>query len=253
MAGRWPPERYRSDAPVVAQLVDAVRAAAPNMENPYLPEPPMATYQERLSPLKIGEDLLKIREQISSEWAEDLLLLQLCNKELRRHHGAEVRDLEDMAENEQYQITPRQYDDSGIATSPLRVSTFDLLKTAVTHAAVLRLQAELESEPTQKHAAEWLQAYTRDKGRCFRGGPYELRQGRQFILGMMAQPVSVGVSLGGRPRFVDPLGLAERLMDLREAVATDIATAMEQVPEDHEKLRLETTKVRLLASLNDEP
>merc|ERR1719230_388238 len=103
-----------------------------------------------------------------------------------------------------YQITPREVDENGNGPSPLRLSNFDLLKTATTHSALLRLQKELESEPTQKHVAEWLTLFTKAHGACFTysGRPYQAAAGRAFILTMMAQPVSMGMSLGGNARFL---------------------------------------------------
>ena len=150
-----------------------------------------------------------MREQLAVEWKHDLGLIPLCNAELRRHRSEVVANHSDELEKLQYEIAPGSIEGEEGNGSPLRTANFDLLKTAVTHGALWRLQTELAAEPTQKHAAEWLARFVRDHGAAFRGGECVWRADRDFILAMSEQPVSVGKSLGGNPRFIDPVGMAE--------------------------------------------
>jgi hypothetical protein len=225
--------------------VAARRIGGGSPDNPYLPKPKPTIYTDTISPSTIGQNLLRIREQLAKEWEQDLQLLPLCNAELRRHHSEEVVNVSDAVENLQYQIVPGSIEGEDGAESPLRSANFDLLKTAVTHAALWRLQKELDVEPTQKHAAEWLALFAREHGSAFRGGAYGLRAGREFLLKMMDQPVKVSKSLGGKPRFVDPLSMAERLMDLREELALEWSEAMQHVPAEHVLLRVEEHRAKL--------
>ena len=66
---------------------------------------------------------------------------------------------------------------------------------------------------------------------------------------MMDQPISVGRSLGGNPRFIDPLSMAERLMELREELALEWSEAMQLVPVEHIALRVEEHRARLEGSV----
>ena len=253
---RWGPKACAAAAgPVVASWYDAgTRLIAPasgpaagsaSSVNPYLPTPKPKTYHDTISPAKIGRQLLTIREQLACEFEEDFALLKLCNAELRRHHTEEVRHSVDNEEHLQYAISSRETDDNGNEASPLRLANFDLIKTAVTHGAVMRLQKELEAEPTEKHAAEWLKLFSRTHGGAFKGGPYAWRAGRDYVLTMMEQPVSMGTTLGGNARFLDPLGLAERLLDLREEVSMEWAGMMAAVPSEHEQLHVEQQRAKL--------
>jgi len=61
----------------------------------------------------------------------------------------------------------------------------------------------------------------------------------------MDQPIAVGRSLGGNPRFIDPLSMAERLMELREEVAAEWSEAMQRVPVEHIALRVEEHRAKL--------
>lgn len=218
-------------------------------DNPYLPKVTPRTYTTKISPAAVGQHLLKVREQLAVEWKHDLGLIPLCNAELRRHRSEVVANHSDELEKLQYEIAPGSIEDEEGNGSPLRTANFDLLKTAVTHGALWRLQTELAAEPTQKHAAEWLARFVRDHGSAFRGGECGWRADRDFILGMSEQPVSVGKSLGGNPRFIDPVGMAYRLMDLREAVALEWTEAMKLVPVEHVALRVEEHRARLEVSV----
>jgi hypothetical protein len=242
------------DAPDETQRIEVTwgnrRVGGGSPENPYLaPLKPM-TYSTTVSPATVGQHLLRIREQLANEWKQDLGLLPLCNAELRRHRSEQVSHLSDELENLQYAIAPSNVEgEEGMNGSPLRSANFDLLKTAVTHGALLRLQKELSCEPTQKHAAEWLARFAHQHGAAFRGGECGWRAGRDFLLAMMEQPIMVGRSLGGNPRFTDPLSMAERLMELREELALEWSEAMQLVPVEHIALRVDEHRARLEGSV----
>lgn len=241
------------DAPDETQVIEVTgsnrRIGGGSPDNPYLPKPKPRTYSATISPAAVGQHLLRIREQLANEWKQDLGLLPLCNAELRRHRTEVVAHHSDELEKLQYQIAPGSIEGEEGNGSPLRTANFDLLKTAVTHGALWRLQRELAAEPTQKHAAEWLTRFVREHGAAFRGGECGWRAGRDFLLAMMDQPVSVGKSLGGNPRFIDPVGMAERLMELREEVALEWSEAMQLVPVEHIALRVEEHRARLEGSV----
>jgi len=67
-------------------------------------------------------------------------------------------------------------------------------------------------------------------------GQHGWHAARGFVLDMMAQPISVGTSPGGQPRFLDPLALGEQILDLREEIAEEWAEALSEMPEYHLRL-----------------
>jgi hypothetical protein len=211
---------------VVVVWGSRVGGGSPN--NPYLkPKTEERTYVDTISPAKIARQLMAIREELAREWTEDLRLIKLDNKELRRraaglpsphahslrahclrrhlvphsfthrrhpssrpsaarHHAEEVRNLIDNEERFQYANAPD-------ATSPLRSSSFDLLKTASTRCALRRLHNELDRDGLQRHSAEWIRVFVEARGNPL-SGELSWHAARTFLLDLMEQPVRCGDS-----------------------------------------------------------
>ena len=227
--------------------------------NPYMkPVTEAKTYTDTIHPPQIARQLMSIRECIANEWVSDLRLIEYDNQELQRHHSEEVKHLVDDDERFRMAVRPVEIssEDGGpVSSTPLRFANFDLLKTAVTREAISRLAEELQESVVERHSAEWLQAFVRSHSDHFQGG-YAATLGtkygkaRAFILEMMAQPVAVGMSLGGNPRFNDPLALADRLLEIRAEVATEWGSQMEQIPNEHLSLmRNRLAEVAVTAAL----
>jgi len=79
------------DAPDETQEITVAgsnrRIGGGSPDNPYLPKVKPRTYTATISPAAVGQHLLRIREQLATEWKQDLRLLPLCNAELRRHRS----------------------------------------------------------------------------------------------------------------------------------------------------------------------
>ncbi|KAL3904604.1 MAG: hypothetical protein SGPRY_011224 [Prymnesium sp.] len=198
-------------------------------ENPYLQDRKPTTYTDVVSPAK-----------------EDVRLITRDNDELRRHHAEEVRSLTDEQARFQHAIQPGM---TG-GDSPLRESSFDLLKTAATRCAARRLFRELDGDLLQvslaiarrlwrspltniasllqRHSAEWLRIFDKSRDSPLRGN-HGWHAGRKYILDLMAQPVSVSTSPGGNARFLDPLMFAERVLDIRAEIALEWAEILQEV------------------------
>eukprot|EP00967_Tisochrysis_lutea_P036154 scaffold43469_cov34-Tisochrysis_lutea.AAC.4 len=73
---------------------------------------------------------------------------------------------------------------------------------------------QLERDSFRRHEAEWFATFLRKHGSSLRGST-ESGAAADFLARLMEQPLLVGTSLGGNPRFTDPLALAERLLELR--------------------------------------
>lgn len=161
-------------------------------------------------------------------------LITRDNDELRRHHAEEVsllgvfalppspltacasyqvRSLTDEQARFQHAIQPGM---TG-GDSPLRESSYDLLKTAATRCAARRLFRELDgdllqvslaiarrlwrSPPTniasllQRHSAEWLRIFDKSRDSPLRGN-HGWHAGRKYILDLMAQVERHSVARG---------------------------------------------------------
>ena len=207
-----------------------VGGGSPN--NPYLQDRPASTsYLDKVEPSKIARKIQQIRESIALEWTKDLQLVRLQNDELQRSHASSVRadDGVDADKKLQYAIQPEQG-----GTSPLRQASFDLLMRALTRAALRAVVLEKDRDQLTRYSAEWLRAFDAAHSAPF--GTTEWRVAEGFITTLMAEPLALSTSPGGQPRFLDPLQLADRLLELRADIADDWVDALEQVPSDHVEL-----------------
>jgi len=219
------------------------RQGSPN--NPYLQgHAHEQTYTETVQPVKVAHQLMRLREGIAVEWLEDVQLFRLDNEELRRHHTEEVRNRVDEQERYQHAISPGSPDGED---TPLRAASYDLLKTAATRCAVRRLYRELDKDSLQRHSAEWLQIFLASRDYPL-SGEVDWHAARHFLLALMEQPVSVSASLGGNLRYLDPVDLAERVMDLRVEIGEEWAEILAEVPDGH----LRVNRIRLECNHEEE-
>lgn len=233
------------NAPDVTQVVSVMGRSRPNglsPNNPYLkaaPSRPARTYTETVRPAAVARQVLQIREEIAEEWVSDLALIEKDNVELLRHHAEEVKHLVDDELRFQYLIQPCEAGDG--ESSPLRLASYDLLKNAVTAEALRLLVERLGKTAETQHSSGWLRGFSAEHARPLLGvAEHEKTQrsvdwhgGRDALLTMMSEPVSMGLSPSGEARFLDPLSLAEAMMRLRATIANEWIAACKQVPDEH--------------------
>lgn len=222
-------------APVESHEVRVVwgsRLGGGSPENPYLPKKKARTYTDSIYPAKVARQLISIRETLAEEWTDDLGLIQYDNIELRRHHDEEVKNLVDDQERFQCAIRPDECGKDGSGSSPLRIASYDLLKNAVTLHALLMLIEEQDANELQRHQAKWLRTFGKTHATGLQGDN-GWHVARDVVYEMMNQPVSVRKSPRGKPQFIDPLGLADRLLELRAELSSDWIEELRQVPNHH--------------------
>mmetsp|Transcript_3824 Transcript_3824/g.12175 ORF Transcript_3824/g.12175 Transcript_3824/m.12175 type:complete len:252 (-) Transcript_3824:1496-2251(-) len=204
--------RMPDETHMIEVAIGGFRMGSPN--NPYLKKQrQVRTYEDTLSPQKLARKLLTVRETLAREWQRDLKLVEADNEEIQIHRAEIVKNLVDLNQFHRQPVVPVEtLEDCG--STPLRLSTFDLLKSALTRHAARRLLAELERDSFRRHEAEWFATFLRKHGSSLRGST-ESGAAADFLARLMEQPLLVGTSLGGNPRFTDPLALAERLLELR--------------------------------------
>jgi len=224
-----------------------IGGGSPN--NPYLQNRQTTrTYTDTVRPVLIYNQIVSIRETLAVEWDKDLGLIEQDNAELRRHHAEEVKNLVDDQERFQHAIRPQESGE-GEGSTPLRYANYDLLKNAVTDVALRRLLLELEGEPTARNQAAWLRDFRSAETRALYKPDAGWNVARAVLLTMMDKPISLSKSLGGNPVFIDPLALAERLMELRAAIALEWRALLSEIPNDH----LAFARLRLAQRIIDEP
>ena len=218
-------------------------------DNPFLqPASSTRTYQSTVRPAHLYRQIVQIRERLAEEWTNDLPLIGLDNDELRRHHREEVKNVVDEQERFVYAIRPLQYDDaSGEFSSPLRQSTFDLLKNAVTDVALQQLIDE-EARSGSPQQCEWIKGFTSRSAQALRAPAEQWNVAREVMRTLMTQPPSIATGPDGSTCLLDPLALSERLLELRLEVASEWAQLMPRVPDDH----LQLARARLELSIADE-
>lgn len=223
-------------APVESHEVSVVwgsRVGGGSPENPYLPKKQaVRTYTDSVEPARVARQLLSIRETLAEEWIDDLRLIEHDNIELRRHHDEEVKHLVDDQERFQCAIRPDESGKDGSGSSPLRIASYDLLKNAVTLHALLMLIEEQDANELQRHQAKWLRNFGKTHATGLQGDN-GWHVAREVVNEMMNQPVSVRKSPRGTPQFIDPLGLADRLLELRAELSHDWMKELRQVPNHH--------------------
>jgi len=227
------------------------RGGSPN--NPYMPEVPPHTYQASISPASVAAQLITVRELLAAEWSADLELIERDNAEIRRSRKEVVEHEVDDQARFQYAVAP-----SGIGvggggdSSPLRHSSYDLLKKALTRHAVRVLKRELHDEPSTRHAAVWLGDFYLMRGAAFRSTEHNVAV--DFIGDLMNAPLSICESSGDpdSAKFIDPLALAERLLDVRQQTAVEWREVLADVPSDHIELHRARLQARTGAGGIDE-
>lgn len=226
--------------------------------NPYLQKRKrnVRTYTDTVRPAQVAGSVLSIREELAAEWRNDLALLAVDNKELRRHHTEEVVHLVDAFEKEQYAIRPCEYDDSGEDkgdASPLRQASYDLLKNAATAEALRIITERLAADAATQHSSGWLRGFAAEHAQTLAGhlpagrGPVsvEWNVARGVLLEMMAQPVVMGTGPDGAARFLDPLALADATMQLRAKIAAEWIAECERTTDEHLALARRRLEQRL--------
>lgn len=242
--------RGMMDAPEETHEVHVVwgnQVGGGSPENPYLQKRDKVTkYNDTIVPSRIAAQLLSIRVMLSEELVEDLKLIGDDNVELRRHHDEIVRNLVDDEAANRHAIRPHDWDQKRqTSPSPLRQANYDLLKNALTEQAFQLLLHELDRDTLQRHSYEWLQAFGRTHAARLRQPDAGWHVASELLGEMMAQPVAVSTSPGGNARFLDPLALADQLMELRLEIADEWADALLLTPSNHMDLQVEEAREQL--------
>lgn len=230
--------------------------------NPYLPER-WVEIPISIDPTSLTQRVMAVREQIGSEFVNDLTILRECNDMILDDYFAKVKATRDeqqqgqSVESYSYMDDPSRVNPTAIAfdrvganilnnhtafasvaSSPFRRGNFDLLYNLATQESVHKLLRSLQAAGEAKIVSfEWLRDFYIDKVEEYFDGSLEYGRADDFIEELLLTSPSVIYTDDGKMGLADPLGLAEQIILTRSIVLDEWQELMRQVPDDHSALR----------------
>ncbi|CAN0088737.1 unnamed protein product [Ectocarpus sp. 12 AP-2014] len=217
---RAPPEDV-----VVKKLIKSPRGGSGN--NPFLADRKPVEYNETIEPTTIARRLMEIREQVAEQLGSDLQQIAAENARLQADYHYESELGPDRAQALRLSSLKPMTDvdpSSGTANPPRRRSTYKDALELVTAASMRRVKAELRIRGDMV-TLDWLDRFS----------SRELEQrGNALLESLFAGPmVLIKDPLRDRPKVVEPLKVAQEIMQGREVVAEELITVLKGVPQDH--------------------
>lgn len=121
-------------------------------------------------------------------------------------------------------------------STPLRSSNFDLLFLLSTQEAIHRLLNSYKDEGEEKSVSySWLKKFYIESLDTYFDGNQSFGRADDFIDDLLICPPALK-TIGGKLGFIDPLAIAEDIIDFRGIVAKEWQGAMKNVSEDHESI-----------------
>eukprot|EP00903_Cladosiphon_okamuranus_P019561 g17991.t1 len=217
---RAPPEDI-----IVKKLIKSPRGGSGN--NPYLADRKPVQYTETVEPTSIARRLMEIREQVAEQLSADLQQIAAENARLQEDYEYEADYGPDQAKSLRLSsMEPMTEVDpsSGTANPPRRRSTYKDALELVTAASMLRVKAQLRIRGDTV-TLDWLDRFSNR----------ELEQrGNALVQSLFAGPmVLIKDPLQSRPKVVEPLKVAQEILQGREDVAEELIAVLQKVPNDH--------------------
>lgn len=137
-------------------------------------------------------------------------------------------------------------ENSDMPSSPLRKSSFDLLSLLATQEAVHNvLRRYMQSGDERRVSFQWLRSFYTERVQQFFDGHGRYGRADDFLQELLLAPPSVTTD-DDVMELVDPLRIAEDLLEARSNVALEWKDIMEhQVPADHMELQRLVLAVRM--------
>ncbi|CAN0296569.1 unnamed protein product [Pylaiella littoralis] len=220
---RAPPEDI-----IVRKVVKSPRGGSGN--NPFLADRKPVEYTETVEPMSIARRLMEIREQVAEQLSADLTQMTAENDSLEEDYQYESELGPDKASalrlssmQPMMEVDPS----SGTANPPRRRSTYKDALDLVTAASMNRVKAQLRIRG-DRVTLDWLDRFS-DRELDHRGN--------ELLQSLFAGPmVLVKDPLRDRPKVVEPLKVAQEIMQVREVVAGELIAVLRRVPADHQAM-----------------
>ena len=210
--------------------------------NPYL-EDRYVQFHIDIDPVSLTSRILDVREQIAKEWEIDLGILSQANNNILESYAQISREERGKKDSELSSRPPVAFERTAvvainqqvwISASPFRNGNFDLLCNLCTQASVHRLLRQLQAGGREKMLSfDWLRDFYSERLTQYFDGNQRFGRADDFLEELLLEtPVIVKFS-DGKDCFVDPMSLAEDIIQLRNEVIEEWKVTMAEIPQSH--------------------
>ena len=244
-------------------------------DNPYLEER-FVEFKIDVDPVSLASRILSVREQIAQEWVEDLDILEVANDEILDSYLAKARKERqqqndtggggDERSNREERTSAFAFERTAAniinnkrgfvdgASSPLRKGNFDLLCNICTQASVHRLLRDLaEAGEAKEVSFKWLKDFYTNRVAEFFDGDQKYGRADDFLEELLLASPSLIYSDKDKASLADPMGIAERIIEIRKEVVAEWKQLMKQVPQDHSSGIRKVLLDKQMAAWNSRP
>ncbi|CAM9357348.1 unnamed protein product [Pylaiella littoralis] len=236
--------RAEPEEMVVRRLSQRPQGGSGN--NPYLkPNRTQMEYTVLIEPQSIARKIMRVREQIATEWIQDLGLISAENSEVERHREDSLcLDVESKQSNRKLVF---DHDPLNNTSSPYRGKNYALLLGMITKAAVRAYRSELRISG-DRYTLNWLEKFIHKND--MEGGPN--LKGNELVEAILDGPIVVIKDpRTDKNRVIDPGHIGKQLMMFRQQEAQVVMKAMESVPGDHTALNRQFLEERMRDQLEE--
>lgn len=205
--------------------------------NPYLEDQnSVVEFTETIETRRLADRLLQLRKEIAEEWVEDLKLIGKENDELWRSFFETVRETEDKHKAIQMPVFPlyRASDDRHHDTA-FRRTNYDLLRRLATWDAAKQIRFEYQrGNKEDRVKGDFLDTMLTVYGTDFEGDSEHVDVDTKFFEALLARPPTIIADVP-----LSPLGIVEKICEVRKQIADKWVIEMEEVPQDQMSLQVE--------------
>eukprot|EP00980_Cylindrotheca_fusiformis_P029857 scaffold23964_cov122-Cylindrotheca_fusiformis.AAC.1 len=213
--------------------------------NPYL-EDRYVEFNIDIDPVSLTYRILSVREQIANEWVADLDALATANEGILESYFKTAKEERAKKDSELFQAPQSAFERTAVnilgdninfqsgASSPFRKGNFDLLYNLCTQESIHRILRDYrEGGDAKKIPFAWLRDFYSDRVTEYFDGNQSYGRADDFIEELLLSSPSVVYSDDGKAGLVDPMGLAEEIIQKRSEIVLEWKELMANVPQDH--------------------
>lgn len=235
------------DQPEEVMIVSAKRRGRGHggwsKNNPYLKDR-YVEFKINIDPTSIADRILAVREQLASEWVDDLEILGRANQQILDSYFQLARD-DRQKQKQDFTTTPaiafertaidalNQHTAFGATGSPFRKGSFDLLYNLCTQASIHRLLHSLRQRGDYS-SLDWLRDFYVDRLADYFDGDVPHGRADDFIEELLLSSPSIVHAEDGKVTLTDPFGLSEQIIERRNDIISEWVEAMDRVPTAHQ-------------------
>jgi hypothetical protein len=210
--------------------------------NPYI-EDRYVEFHIDIDPVSLTSRILSVREQIAKEWEADLGILSQANKNILESYAQISREERGKRDAELLSRPPVAFERTAmvainqqvwVSASPFRNANFDLLCNLCTQASVHRLLRRLQAGGREKaFLFDWLRDFYSERVTEYFDGNQRFGRADDFLEELLLETPAITKASNGNDCFVDPMRLAEDIIQIRNDVVEEWKVTMTEVPQAH--------------------